>query len=176
MSTFEVSGSMKFMGVVTIILGILALATPLLIGTSVLLLIGIMVAVAGVLRMLWAFRAGSLGQGIMVFLIGILTLLAGIAVLSNPLMASGILTIVLAVYLFVDGFTEIITYFALPSRSGKGWLLLSGLVSIVLGGLIYAQFPVSGVLAIGIFLGIKLLFVGITMLTLGSAAASVAQD
>lgn len=169
----EIGGSMKVMGVLTIIFGMLAMAMPWVAGQTIVWLIGILVLAGGLTRMFWAFKAGSLGRGILAFLIGVLTLLAGMAILSRPYLAAGVLTIMLAIYFFVDGFSEIMAAFALPAgQNGKGWLIFSGAISIVLGVMIYSGFPLAGVFAIGVFFGIKLLFAGMTMLMLGSAARS----
>ena len=130
-------------------------------------MVGALVMAAGVLRMIWAFKAGSLGKGILVFLIGVLTLLAGIAVIAHPVMSSAILTVMLAVYFFVDGFSELMAAFSL--KEGKGWLIFDAVVTILLGIMIFTGFPLAGTVAIGVFLGIKLLFVGVTMLTVRSA-------
>lgn len=161
------AGSMKWMGVLTIIFGFLAMMMPYITGQSVLLLIGILVMAGGILRLIWAFKAGSLGKGILVFLIGVLTLLAGFWIITEPFIAAGALTIVLSIYFFADGLMEIIAAFSVAE--GKGWLLFDGIVTVVLGVLLFTGFPFSGPLAVGILLGIKLLFAGITMLTLGSA-------
>ena len=169
----EVGGSMKIMGVLTIIFGMLAMAMPWVAGQTIVWLIGVLVLAGGLTRMFWAFKAGSLGKGILVFLIGVLTVLAGMAILSRPYLTAGVLTLMFAIYFFVDGFSEIMAAFALPGgQSGKGWLIFSGAISIVLGVMIYSGFPLAGVLAIGVFFGIKLLFAGMTMLMLGSAAKS----
>ena len=90
--------SMTFFGVIAIILGILAMMMPGLTGVSVVYLLGVIVLVAGIVRMIWAFQAGSLGRGLLMFAIGLLTLLAGLALLAHPLFACGVLTIMLAVY------------------------------------------------------------------------------
>ena len=155
------------MGWLSIIFGILAIAMPWVAGQSILLMVGALVMAAGVLRMIWAFKAGSLGKGILVFLIGVLTLLAGIAVIAHPVMSSAILTVMLAVYFFVDGFSELMAAFSL--KEGKGWLIFDAVVTILLGIMIFTGFPLAGTVAIGVFLGIKLLFVGVTMLTVRSA-------
>ena len=161
------AGSMKWMGILTIILGILAMMMPYITGQSVLMVIGILVMAAGILRLIWAFKAGSLGKGILVFLIGVLTLLAGFWIITQPFIAAGALTIVLSVYFFADGLAEVIAAFSVAE--GKGWLLFDGAVTVVLGVLLFMGFPISGPLAVGVLLGIKLLMAGITMLTLGSA-------
>lgn len=166
----QASGRARTMGVVTIILGVFAMAMPWVAGQSVMWVLAILVMMAGMTRMSWAFKAGSLGKGILVFLIGVLTLLAGFALIAHPILASGILTILLTAYLLVDGVMELAAAFRMPKHQpGKGWLIFDGIITELLAVLIYRQFPLSGVLAIGILLGIKLVFIGLTMFMLGSA-------
>lgn len=164
----NVSSKMRLMGWLSIVFGGLAIAMPWIAGQSILMMVGILVMAAGIMRMIWAFQAGSLGKGILVFLIGVLTILAGIAVIAHPLMSSAVLTIMLAVYFLADGVSELISAFSV--KEGKGWLLFDAVVTIMLGIMIFTGFPLAGTVAIGVFLGIKLLFVGITMLTIRSAA------
>lgn len=163
----NVGSRMRWMGWLSIIFGILAIAMPWVAGQSILMMIGILVMAAGIMRMIWAFQAGSLGKGILVFLIGVLTLIAGVAVISHPLMSSAVLSVLLSVYFLVDGFSELFTAFTV--KEGKGWLLFDAVVTILLGVMIFTGFPLAGTVAIGVFLGIKLLFVGVTMLTIRSA-------
>jgi uncharacterized membrane protein HdeD (DUF308 family) len=167
---------MTILGVITIILGMLAMMAPGLTGMSVVMLVGVVVLVAGIVRIIWAFRAGSLGQGLLMFAIGGLTLVCGIALLANPLLGSAVLTIMLAVYFFVDGIFEIVGAVQLHPRAGWGWMLFGGIVSVWLGIIIWRQFPLSGVWAIGILLGIKLFFVGLIMVTAGSAVRSMTKE
>jgi uncharacterized membrane protein HdeD (DUF308 family) len=164
----NVSSKMRLMGWLSIVFGGLAIAMPWIAGQSILMIVGVLVMAAGIMRMIWAFQAGSLGKGILVFLIGVLTLLAGIAVIAHPLMSSAVLTIMLAVYFLADGVSELISAFSV--KEGKGWLLFDAVVTVMLGIMIFTGFPLAGTVAIGVFLGIKLLFVGITMLTIRSAA------
>ena len=174
MSAEKVSSRMKLFGVLTIIFGILAIASPWVAGQSILWLVGVLVMAGGLTRMFWAFKAGSLGKGSLVFLIVVLTLLAGFAIIAHPIMSAGVLTIVLAIYFFVDGFAELMAAFALPGGAeGKGWLIFDGVITVTLGVLIFMGFPFAGTVAIGVFLGIKLLFIGISMMLLGSAAKAV---
>lgn len=162
--------NMKLFGIITIILGIMAIAAPLIVGLSVALLVGLFVVAGGISRMIWAFRAGSLGKGLLTFAIGGLTLLCGIALATHPIFTSGILTIILAIYFVLDGLFEIAAAFRVRPSSGWAWLLVCGVISFLLGLMIWQQFPLSGAWAIGILLGIKLLFVGMTMISVGSIA------
>jgi uncharacterized membrane protein HdeD (DUF308 family) len=166
---------MTIFGIIAIILGILCLLAPVLTGVWTLTLMGLFVLAAGIVRMIWAFQAGSFGKGLLMFAIGGLTLLCGIALVANPLFASGVLTVMLAVYFIFDGISEIVGGIRLRPGSGWGWMLFGGIVSILLGIMIWAQFPLSGVWAIGILLGIKLFFVGLIMVMGGSAVRSMAK-
>lgn len=168
--------NMTIFGVIAIILGILAMLAPGLAGKSVTLLIGVFVIVGGIVRMIWALKAGSLGKGLLMFAIGGLTLICGLALMGNPLFTAGVLTVILAVYFVVDGIFEIAAGFRLRSQPGWGWMLFGGIVSILFGIMIWRQFPLSGVWAIGILLGIKLFFVGLIMVTGGSVVRSTAQE
>ncbi len=168
--------SMTIFGVIAIILGMLSMMMPGITGLSVVTMVGLFVLVAGIVRMIWAFKAGSIGKGLLVFTVGGLTLLCGIALLANPLFAAGVLTIMLAVYFILDGISEIFAGMQQRGQSGSGWLVFGGIVSILLGIMIWAQVPLSGLWAIGILLGIKLFFVGLIMVMGGSAVRSLAKQ
>ncbi len=86
-----------------------------------------------------------------------------------------ILTIMLVVYFVLDGIFEVVAGLKRRPGSGWGWMLFGGIVSILLGAVIWSQFPLSGIWAIGILLGIKLFFVGLIMLKGGSAVRSMAK-
>jgi len=161
---------MTTFGIIAIILGLLAMVAPVITGLSIALLLGFLVVVGGIVRLVWAFQAGSLGEGILKFLLAGLTLVCGMLLVANPLFASGFLTILLSLYFIVDGVSEI----AVGLGSKRGWFIFAGVVSILLGVLLWAQFPLSGAWALGILLGIKLLFIGLIMLMGGSAVRSMA--
>jgi uncharacterized membrane protein HdeD (DUF308 family) len=167
---------MTVFGVIAILLGLLAILSPAVAGTSVLLILGVIVLVAGIIRIIWAFGSGSVGKGVLMFAIGVLTLLCGIGLIANPLFASGVLTVILAVYFLLDGLAEIVAGFKQKGRQGWIWMLLGGIVSVLLAGIIWKQFPLSGIWAIGVLLGIKLFFIGLIMVTGGSTLRQMAKS
>ena len=167
--------NLTVLGAIAIILGFLALMAPGLTGFSIALLVGVLVILGGLVRMTWAFGAGGFGKGLLGFAIGGLTLLCGIALVSNPLFSSGVLTIVLAVYFVADGLSEVAAGLQGRLANGRGWLLFSGIVSILCGIMIWQQYPLAGAWAIGILLGIKLFMVGLVMITGGSVLRTVAK-
>src|SRR5262245_4792201 len=164
--------TMTTYGVIAIILGILCMIAPVITGLSIALLLGILVMAGGLLRMLWAFKAGGVGKGgILRLLIGVLTLICGLLLVVNPAFAAAFMTILLSLYFIIDGLAEI----AAGASTKQGWLTFAGIISIILGIMLWTSFPLSGPWALGILLGLKLLMIGILMLTGGSAVKSFAK-
>ena len=162
-------------GILTMALGVFAMFTPMLTGFSILLLLGIAVMAAGVMRMIWAFSAGSVGRGLLMFVLGLLTLAVGLLLLVNPLFAAVSVTILLTIYLVVDGAAEVYAGVQRKPDAGWGWLVIGGVVSVLLGVMIWRQAPLAGVWALGLFLGIKLFFVGLIMMTVGGTLRGIAK-
>ena len=173
------STAVLILGILTVILGVLAMMAPLMAGVAVALSVGILLIIAGVMRTIFAFKCKSWGKGILIFLLGLLTLLVGFYMVSRPGAALVTLTLFLAAYFVVDGIFEIIEAFDLKPIDGWGWMLFGGIVSILLGIMIWRQWPVSGAWAIGILFGIKLIFAGWAMVGIGMAgrgAAGAAEE
>ena len=158
----------KLLGIITIIMGVIAILVPVATGLSVVLFVGMLVLAGGLLRMFWAFKSDSVGQGLMTFAIGGLTCLCGLFLVINPQFLSGFMTILLVAYLIIDSAVEMTAAFRLRPQEGWGWMMTGGVFSFILGIMLWAQFPVSGALAVGVILGVKLVFVGIIILGVGS--------
>ena len=162
------------LGVLTVILGVLAMMSPMMAGMAVSMMVGFLLILAGITRTIFAFKAQSWGKGILAFVLGLLTLLVGLAMVFRPVLGLTSLTLVLAAYFFIDGIFEIFEAFELKPLKGWGWMLFGGIVSVLLGFMIWRQWPVSGAWAIGILVGIKLIFAGWAMVGIGAAGRSIA--
>lgn len=170
----ESSGSnVTLLGIITVVLGVLVLLAPLVVGMSIIYLLGVLVFLAGAIRLYWAFQAVGWENRGMMFLIAALTLLCGIVMLTSPAFTAGLITIVLVIYLLLDGLFEIVAALRIRPQQGWGWLLFGGIISVLLGILLWQQFPLSGAWAIGVLLGIKLIMVGIIMITVGASIRTV---
>ena len=160
-------------GVLLVILGFLALAAPFAAGVSIAIAVGLLLIVGGIGQLFFAFKAGSFGAGLMVFLLGGLKTVIGLIMIAQPVVALASLTLVLAAYFLVEGIAEIAWAFQLRPHPGWGWALASGIASLLLGLMIWIEFPLSGVWAVGVLVGIKLVLSGTTLITLGSGARRV---
>lgn len=168
--------SVSVLGAIAIFFGILCMLAPGLTGISIALIVGFFVLAGGFARIFWAFKAGSLGKGLLTFVLGVLTVICGLMLVTDPVLASGFLTIMLAFYLFVDGIAEIVAGNQRRPQPGSGWMIFGGVLSLLLGAMIWSQYPLSGAWAIGILLGIKLFSVGLIMITGGAVIRSAAKD
>lgn len=157
--------AMSSLGILAIVLGALALIVPGITGLSVALAVGILVLIAGVLRLIWAFRAGSLGKGIVGIALGLLTIVAAVILLSHPLLLTSTLVLLLAIYFILDGAAEMLAGWRAKPETGKTWLILGGLVSILLGVILWTQYPLFGNWALGILFGVKLISIGIIIVS-----------
>jgi len=130
-------------------------------------MIGLLLFAGGIAQTIFAFQSESFGKGILRFLLGGLTVVAGAAVIGSPAEGLSVLTIILTGYFLVSGITDIFMSFKVPAGEGKGWMLFSGIVTLLLAGLIMAKWPVSGVWAVGLYVGIRFIVNGMTLMALG---------
>ena len=167
------SGLTIAIGVLVLLMGFLAMGSPLIAGLSVSLMVGTMLIIGGIAQLLFAIKSGS---GIFTIIIAVLMAIVGVYMSMNPAAALASLTIFLAAYLIVSGIFEALLAFQVKPAKGWGWELLNGIVSILLGAMIWNQFPISGAWAIGILFGVKLLFSGWTLIMFGLAARGMATE
>jgi len=167
------SGNTILMGFIILLMGILAIGSPLIAGYSIALLVGIVLVAGGLGQLVFAIKTG---QSIITVLIAALTIIIGIVLLSNLNAILATLTIFLMIYLMVSGIFEIILAIKIRPSKGWGWALLTGLVSVLLGMLIWIQYPLSGAWAIGVLLGIKLVLSGWTLIMFGLTARVMDKD
>jgi uncharacterized membrane protein HdeD (DUF308 family) len=168
------SGLLIFLGIMTVVFGILAVGAPLITGITVAVMVGFLLLFMGVARVFHAFKAQSWGAGIWGFLVGLLAAAAGLMTIFRPMAGLMSLTLFLAAYFFVDGVCEIIAAFKIKPDQGWGWVLFNGIVAVLLGVMIWRQWPVSGAWAIGILVGVHILMSGWSMIILGTGARRVA--
>jgi uncharacterized membrane protein HdeD (DUF308 family) len=158
------------LGVVFLIAGFIALGSAVAATASAVMIIGIMMIVGGVAEIVAAFSVKDWGKFAVWMLLGLLYVGAGIIALMNPFAAATILTLMLGGALVFGGVLRIFLAFSMKS-AGKpwGWVVVSGLVTLLLGAMIIAQWPASSFFVLGIFLGIDLIFIGSGWVTMGLA-------
>jgi uncharacterized membrane protein HdeD (DUF308 family) len=153
-------------GIALVILGVLALLAPVVASVAATVLFGWILLVSGVIGLITTLRARhapGFGWSLLSALVGTV---AGLLLLVWPLQGTLSLTAVLIAFLLVEGAVSVM--YALEHRSALsgrwGWMLASGIVDIVLGLLLLAGLPATALWALGLLLGINLLFGGCALI------------
>lgn len=163
------SKALRIEGVVIVILGVVAILLPTVATLGIGLLLGIVFLIAGALKLQRALHFRGL-PGFGLSLAGALLLtVAGIALLVYPWKGVAVLTLVLAVLFLLEGLGEIGFGLQFRDLPAWGWIMVSGVASLVIAFLLLFQWPSSATWAIGLLVGINLLFTGAWLLAMGSA-------
>jgi uncharacterized membrane protein HdeD (DUF308 family) len=157
------------LGAIYVIVGIIALGSVVMATAASVLVVGIMMVIAGVAEIINAFQMKNWGKFVLWLLLGALYVGAGLITFSNPLLAAAVLTLLLGAALIVSGIMRIILAFGMRSEAPWIWVVLSGIITLILGLMILARWPVSSLYVLGIFLGIDLLFAGAGWIGVGLA-------
>jgi uncharacterized membrane protein HdeD (DUF308 family) len=163
-------------GIIMLICGFLAIGSPLAAGLSVTIFVGAMLIVGGISQCFLAFQAGAFGKGLLIFVVGALTAVAGFYLFNQPLAGLASITIFLAVYFVVTGIFELVSAFQIRPAEGWGLMLFNGIVTLLLGIMIWRQFPLSGAWAVGALFGIKLILSGWLLIFIGRSVRGAAND
>jgi len=155
----------KIWGWIILLMGLLAVASPVVSGVAVVIMVAIVLIVAGAARVI----AGLQGDGFWSILFGVLYVVGGAVMIGRPYLGLASLTMILIIYFLANGIAEIIAAFQVKPAQGWGFVLFSGIVSVILAFMIWNQWPLSGAWAIGVLVGVQLIFAGLTMITVGSA-------
>jgi uncharacterized membrane protein HdeD (DUF308 family) len=156
------------LGIALIVLGTIMLGFPVITTLATVTVLGAFILVGGVAEIVGAFWCREWSGFFLALLAGILGIVVGLMLLGNPIAGGATLTILLASFLFVAGIFRSVA--AITHRfGGWGWLLLSGVVDIVLGVLIWRELPITGLTVIGLLVGISIIFRGVWWLMLGFA-------
>jgi uncharacterized membrane protein HdeD (DUF308 family) len=176
--TLPGSGRLMATGIALTILGALLLVTPVAAGDAVIRLVALVLVVTGVAHMLQSLRAASAAHKAVSILLGAIVAGVGVLVWFNPELGSGFLTALLMIFFAVNGLWKIVTSLRFRPQPGWWWLLLSGLVSLLLAGLLWNRWPVAGAWVVAVIVGIDLLVTGIPMivLALGVRKRSTSED
>jgi uncharacterized membrane protein HdeD (DUF308 family) len=160
-------------GVSLIILGMLAIASPMIAAVAVNAMIAWLIVLAGVVHLVVAFHSREAGSVIWRLLVGLAYICFGGYLIARPAVGVVSLTLVLASLFLVEGIFNIVQYFRAPSALRSGWFLIDGIVTLLLGLMIYMQWPSSSAWAIGTLVGVSLIFSGVARVMVSSAVRKV---
>ena len=165
-------GLLVFEGVLLVVLGFMAMVLPPLASLAVTLTLGWLFLISGIAGFVLSFMARALPGFWWSLLSAVISIGAGILLIGWPVQGTVSLTIVLGVFFLMEGVATIM--YAIEHRSNLsdrwGWMVAAGVLDVVIAGMIIAGLPGSALWAIGLLVGINLMFGGAALIGLGLAA------
>jgi uncharacterized membrane protein HdeD (DUF308 family) len=160
------------LGIVLIVVGTTAVAMPFVASLATAVAFGVLLLIGGAAQLAGAFWTRDWSGFLLSLLMGVLYSVLGLFFLRDPGDALLTMTLLLACALMVGGLFRIIgsVMYRFPHW---GWVLVGGIINLVLGIMIWQQWPVSGLWVIGLFVGIDLIFTGWTWVMLALAVKKV---
>lgn len=159
-------------GVISLIGGFMALANPLAATMTSVLLAGWMFIAVGVMTVISAFGDQGWGGRILSILLGALILFFGISLVGHPLRGMISLTYLAGVIMLTMGLVRILLAFSARAKNLRGVLILSGAISLILGIMIFSNWPQSAAVVLGLFLAVELISNGVSLIVLSLSRKS----
>ena len=158
-------------GCISIIAGMAAIAYSVIATLVSVIFLAVLIIFAGVLEGAYAIRHRERGHLTLYLLEALLAVVIGALLLRSPVPGAIVLTLLVATYFVISGVFRVVGSLALrlPNR---GWLLVSGLVNLALGILVWSGWPVTGLWVLGTFIGVNWIFRGLAQVMLALALRS----
>lgn len=168
-------GWLLALGIGLIILGIIALVDSVGFTVVSMVFFGWILLIAGIIEAVQTFRHRRSGHLFLHLLNAVLSIIVGLLLLRHPLAGAIVFTLLMAAYFTVAGIFRIVAALAVRVPHW-GWALVDGIVTLILGILVWTQWPVSGLWVIGLFIGIDLIFAGWSEVMLASAVRQLPSE
>ena len=157
-------------GVLLVILGMLAIGSPFVAAVAVNAVFAWLIVFAGMVHIVLAFHAHGAGSMIWKLLVGVAYLCFGGYLIIHPVLGVASLTLLLGGLFLIEGILDVVLFFKMRPMRGSSWVLIDGIVTVLLGLLIYMQWPSSSAWAIGTLLGVSMIISGATRVAMTLAA------
>ena len=166
---------LMIVGVLAIVVGCVAILVPAVASVATAIFIGWILIIAGAFLVAGAFTAPSIGTVVLRLLWAFLTIVVGFWLVIEPDNGTLTLTLVLGLYFLFMGVTRVAVAFAERGRPGAGLVGLSGFAGLLIGILVLVEFPSSADWAIGLLVGIDLIFAGWTLVTVAQVGKDLSR-
>ncbi len=153
-------------GVLFLLLGILATGLPQISTLSIELIIGWLFIIGGVVQIVRAWQTWH-NHGWAMLLGALVSILVGGMMLAYPIAGIISLTLLLTIFFVIDGISKIYFGFKNSGVTHSGWVIFSGILSLIIAGIIYSGWPGTAAWVLGLLVGINMIFFGASLLALG---------
>ncbi|RDI57886.1 HdeD family acid-resistance protein [Microvirga subterranea] len=157
-------------GGLLVLAGLSALAIPFVASIAVEAVVGWAFVLAGLVQLAYALRTKGWGGFAWQILIGAIFLLGGLTLITNPVAGPLSLTLVIIATFLASGVIKILVGFRLRPMDGWGWFVLLGILSLIIGVLIWSRLPSSAAWSLGLLVGVDFLSTGLVFIRFGFLA------
>jgi uncharacterized membrane protein HdeD (DUF308 family) len=158
------------LGIIYVIGGLAAIVLPISSTLAFTLVVGIFLVISGIVQVIQGFQMRE-WQGVAWHLVmGVVSIIGGGYAIWNPLAGAIAITLVIAITFIIQGVAQIMLGTRVRPADGWGWIVAAGVLAILAGVAILFSLPVSGLVTLGTFAGIAMLFTGITYIYIAMAA------
>jgi uncharacterized membrane protein HdeD (DUF308 family) len=168
--------TLRLIGIVAIVIGCFAILLPELFSLGAAVFVGIVLVLASAFLAAAAFAAHGVGSLLARLAWALLTFVVGLWLILEPHNGTLTLTLVLGIYFLLMGLTRIVVAFMGRGTPNAGWVGLSGVCGLIIGILVLAKFPSSADWAIGLLVGIDLIFAGWTLISVAQVGKEISRD
>jgi Uncharacterized conserved protein len=169
-------GWLIFAGILSIFVGFFAIGSPYLFTAVITTFFGIFALISGLASLGLAVFGKHVTHRVIEAILAVIRIVAGVVILCFLASSVAVITLIIAVFFIVEGISVSIGAFQMRNHRGWVWMLISGLASLILGGMIYVRWPSDSWQIIGLLYGIQSLFWGVSMLSLAFGASTAAKS
>lgn len=172
----KASGWSIALGILMMVAGIIAMVEPGVSGLFIALIVGWSAVFNGFAQIIYGVRTHGGAHVILEVILGIIYIIAGIYLIMHPVGSLLALTLLLACFLLVYGIFALVLAFRMRPHNGWGWVLFDGIITILLGALIWKHWPINSEWVVGTLFGISIFISGMTRLMVSLAIRNVASS
>jgi uncharacterized membrane protein HdeD (DUF308 family) len=162
----QISGFSIVLSILLIVCGFLAILLPIEMSFGVVVVVSWLLMISGVVQFIHAFRCVGVGDTVWKAIVAVLYFVAGLYLRFNLGLGVAALTLALIVFFVAQGLIDILVYLRTRKRGASSWLLLDGVITLILGLMIWRHWPSGSLWVVGLLVGINMITTGTTRLML----------
>jgi uncharacterized membrane protein HdeD (DUF308 family) len=147
-------------GIVLVFLGMVAVVRSFITTVASMMFFGWLLMFSGIIEFVHAFMVGKSAGFFVHLLVALVFGITGALMVFKPVISAEAITFVMSVFFIVTGLYQFFASMWASNLPGSGWGAANGMISAIMGMLLLAQWPVSGLWVVGVFVGIDLIFYG----------------
>ena len=141
---------------------------PTLISVGLEIILGGLLIAAGIIQLVYSFKPNNTKDKLLAIVSGLLAVAVGVFMLALPFVGLALLTLMVAAFFLIEGILKIVAALKIKNEHHWGWMVVSGILSLLIAAIVIMGWPFTGVWFIGVLLGLNLIIVGFLDITISA--------